>query len=308
MRAKSLLIAVSIGSLVPLACKATIKQDANSGKDYRSKGAKKIKIEDNEGRSKRDVVTYPGGDRVDWKEFEIAKDQPPGELTIRVKHTPPRPGLDVAFDVYDEYFDRVGRAKPKGGKRSKKVVVDNARPGKYYVMVYAPERGDAGKYRVRVRFKPGKVKEEEPEPGPEVYPDPPKLAAVPEPEPEAEKIPCPNDPTKFQPDCPGPKVPCPDDPTKFEPDCPVKVVKPIPCRIVNYKISASGGVVVICDKGTKHGVDKGWKGQLVDRSGNAVGGGVFTVTRVTSNQATGKVRLSVDQVKANSRAILTPNQ
>lgn len=302
------MIAVSLSGLVAAGCKATISQKANSGKDYRSKGAKKIKIEDNEGRSKRDVVTYPGGDRVDWKYFEIPEG-PRGKLEVRVKHTPPRPGLDVAFNVYDEYFERVGRAKPKAEKRRKKVVIENARPGKYYVQVYAPGRGDAGKYRVRVRFKPGSGGgDDEPEPGPEVFPDPPKLAAVPEPEPEPEKVPCPNDPTKFQPDCPGPKVPCPDDPTKFEPDCPVKEVKPIRARVVNYKISASGGVVVICDKGKKHGVSKGWKGQIVDRSGNAVQGGVFTITRVTSRQSTGKVRLSIDQVKANNRAILKPNQ
>lgn len=298
------MIATAVGSLALVGCKTTISQKANSGKDYRYKGAKKIELDDDgEGRSKRDVVTYPGGDRVDWKEFEIPSH---GELRIRVKHRPPRPGLDVAFNVYDEYFDRVGRAKSKPGDRTKKVKIEDARPGKYYVQVYAPRRGDAGKYRVRVRFKPKAVAAKEPEPGPEAFPDPPKLPAVPEPEEPVEKVPCPNDPTKFQPDCPGPKVPCPDDPTKFEPDCPVKEVKPVRARIVNYKISASSGTVVIVDKGKKNGVAKGWKGQLISRSGSPVPGGSFTITRVTSRQSTGKVRLTVDQVKANSRVLLSP--
>jgi hypothetical protein len=303
MRGKSLLIATAVGSLVLAACKATISQKANSGKDYRYKGAKTIKLDDDgEGRSKRDVVTYPGGDREDWKVFEVPEGAR-GELEVRIKHRPPRPDLDVAFNVYDEYFERVGRAKPKPGDRTKKVTIEDARAGKYYVQVYAPRRIDAGKYRVRVRFKPKAIAGKDPEPGPEAFPDPPKLPAVPEP---VEKVPCPDDPTKFQPDCPGPKVPCPNDPTKFEPDCPVEVVKSISCRIRNYKISASSGTVVICDKGTKHGVAKGWKGQLMTRSGSPLPGGTFTVTRVTSRESTGKVRLTVDQVKSSGRVLLSP--
>ena len=308
MRGNSLLIATAIGALSLAGCKTTISQKASSGKDYRYKGAKEIKLDDDlEGRSRRDVVTYPGGDREDWKFFVIPEGQR-GELEVRVKHRPPRPDLDVAFNVYDEFFERVGRAKPKPGDRTKKVTIEDARAGKYYVQVYAPRRMDAGKYRVRIRFKPKAVAAKEPEPGPEAFPDPPKLPAVPEPEETPEKVPCPNDPTRFQPDCaPVAKVPCPNDPTKFEPDCPaVEDVKPVQARILDYKISASQGTVIVVDKGKKHGVDRGWKGQLLSRSGGPVPGGAFTVTRVTSRQSTGKVRLTVDQVKAAGRVLLSP--
>lgn len=297
--------AAAVASLGLAGCKTTISQKANSGKDYRYKGAKTIELDDDgEGRSRRDIVTYPGGDREDWKVFELPEGTQ-GELEIRVKHRPPRPKLDVAFNVYDEYFERVGRAKPEPGDRTKKVTIENARAGKYYVQVYAPRRIDAGSYRVRVRYKAKAVAGPTPEPGPEAFPDPPKLPAVPEPEEAPEKVPCPNDPTKFQPDCPAPKVACANDPTRFEPDCGVEV-KPIACRLMDYKISASSGTIVVCNKGKKHGVAKGWKGQLVTRSGSPVSGGAFTVTRLTSRQSTGKVRLTIDQVKANPRAILSP--
>jgi hypothetical protein len=298
-------IAVSVGALALSGCKSTIDQDVNSGKDYRSKGAKEIKLEGGEGRSSRDVVTYPGGDRVDWKVFEIPEGSS-GDLEIRVKHRPPRPGLDVAFDVYDAYFERIGRAKPKANKRSKRVSIEGVKSGKYYVQVYAPDRGDAGRYRVRVRFKPrGGGGGGPPEPTATEFPDPPSLAAVPDVEPPPEKVPCPDDPTRFQPDCPAPKVPCADDPTRFEPDCPDNRPKPLTARVVDFKI-APDGVVVVCDKGTKNRVDRGWKGQLLDRSGNPIPGGSFVVTRVTTRQASGKVRLSLDQAKANKGVRLSP--
>ena len=68
-----------------------------------------------------------------------------GTLKIRISWKTPRPELDLAFDVYDQYFHRIARARPApgSGKRSKKVTIKDATAGKYYLLVYAPERGDA---------------------------------------------------------------------------------------------------------------------------------------------------------------------
>src|SRR5690606_28748292 len=98
-----------------------------------------IQLEDGEGRS-RDIVTYPGGDRIDWKVLELPEGKK-GQLRVKVSYKPARPGMDIAFVVYDEWFEPVGRTKAgnrKNKKRtsgSKTVRVNNAR-GKYYVQVY----------------------------------------------------------------------------------------------------------------------------------------------------------------------------
>jgi hypothetical protein len=143
-------------------------------------------LENGEARS-TGIVTYPGGDRVDWKVIELPEKQQ-GVLDVKLQWIPPRPGLQLAFDIFDEWGHQVTQSKKQGkhGRKSRSTgrirtaSLDNAR-GKYYIRVYAVERGDAGKYRVTAEFK-----EQE---GPMAIdltkveiPEPPKLAAVPEPE------------------------------------------------------------------------------------------------------------------------------
>src|SRR5688572_30089275 len=73
-------------------CPRNVDGGAHSSKDIRYKGAKRIKLEDNEGRSRKDIVTYPGGDRVDWKAFEIGPPQPDDEKKKeKEKDAPPAP-------------------------------------------------------------------------------------------------------------------------------------------------------------------------------------------------------------------------
>ncbi len=293
-------------------CAQNISQKLNSGKDYRAKGAKKVRFrDDGRWRSSRDVVTYPGGDRVDWKVIEIPEETPPGTLTIKVKFDLPRPGLDLAFDVFDSYYARIGRAKKSTGDdlreqemfgNTKRVTIKNAGPGRYYVMIYAPRRTDAARYRVEAKLIAQKTSTE-----PEALanlPDPPTLAAIPE---AVVPVPCPNDPSRMQPDCaekPEP-VPCPNDPSRMQPDCDVEV-KPLKGRIVDFTISARGGIVIKIDRGKKHGVTKGWTGQVTSKSGDPIDGGEFRIFRVTTQESQGKVRLSVDQIRANQRVRISP--
>lgn len=301
MRGK-ITLAVGASALAITGCLTNVDPRASSGKDFHPKDAKPIEIENGEGRSKRDIVTYPGGDRVDWKVFEIPEGAR-GRLRVKLKFRPPRPGADVAFNLYDGYFGRVARVKPsKDGKRTKKVQVDGARPGKYYLQIYAPRRDDAGTYQVTVQWKESKVAQSTggDEPIGEI-PDPPTLPAVPEPQPET-----PEDGKDDGNGQPQPQ-PCPNDPTRMQPDCEEVAAKPVSGRIVNYKVSAAGGVMVYIDRGKRVGVAKGWKGEVLDSAGNPVEGGSFKVTRVTSRESRGKVRLSVDQVKANRRVRLSPD-
>ncbi|HVV87602.1 MAG TPA: hypothetical protein VHE35_31390 [Kofleriaceae bacterium] len=162
------------------ACPKNVPQDLKSGEDAKPKGAKPITLDNNEGTAKG-IVTYPGGDRVDWKVLELPKDAT-GQLTLKLKWTPPRPGLDLSFDVLNEWNREVASAKPNKRKHSRKttkqVTVDGAK-GKYYIAIYASERGDAGKYTLSASFAPNAVDTFDWLTVP--ISDPPKLPAVPEP-------------------------------------------------------------------------------------------------------------------------------
>jgi hypothetical protein len=279
-------LAAALSMALSIGCAKNVAQDSNSGKDYRNRGAKKIKIEAGEGRSRKDVVTYPGGDRIDWKVFEIPEGKP-GTLKIRLRWSPPRPDLDLSFDVFDQYLQRIARAKPTpgSGKRMKKVTIKDAGPGKYYVQVYASERSDAGTYRVRVEFKEGtEVAAVE---TPSEVPDPPTLPAIPEAVEE-----------------PPPTTPPPTTPTP--PVEPTPTAQPVRARVSKFEVSGGGTLVITIDKGKNAGVEAGWKGQVLGGSGQPVRGGDFTVSKVTGSEAQGKISLSVDQIKTNNKVILTP--
>jgi len=180
MLGKSGSAAFGFAILVAMSCAHNVQQDKASGPDGKVKGAKELRLENGEAKA-NGIVTYPGGDRVDWKVIELP-DKKVGTLDIKLQWTPPRPGLQLAFDVFDEWNTPIVQSKKVGKKRSKSRVrtaaVTSAK-GKYFIRVYAMNRGDAGKYKLTVDFK-----EEE---GPMTVqwdkvevPEPPKLAAIPE--------------------------------------------------------------------------------------------------------------------------------
>ncbi|HEU4731089.1 MAG TPA: hypothetical protein VFT22_24515, partial [Kofleriaceae bacterium] len=164
-----------------LSCAHNVAQDSATGNDGKEKGAKTITLENGEGRASG-VVTYPGGDRADWKLIELPEKKK-GTLNLKLSWTPPRPGLQLAFDVFDEWNQPVVQSKKTSKKRSQSRIrtasVEDAK-GKYYVRVYAVGRGDAGKYRLTAEFAEaiaGPILD----PSKLDIPDPPKLPAVPEP-------------------------------------------------------------------------------------------------------------------------------
>jgi hypothetical protein len=335
---------VCAGLALLVGCAHNVAQDKATGADGKPKGAKKVTLEQNEGKT-TGIVTYPGGDRVDWRLVELPEGKR-GTLDLRLKWTPARPGLDLAFDVYDEYGTKVGGVKPrKGGKKgAKKTSIANAR-GKYLVQVYASQRGDAGKYTLNVAFQeelgidPSKLE----------IPDPPKLPAVPDaPIPCDEtsfdkknpacKLVCPSPPDMAWPACSG-KCPtpadinipachatmaCPNppdrrvksclplfppcDPAKRDPgnpNCDNFKRPPVTARIINVQVTGSGEAIITVNRGSEKGVAEGWKGQVVGSSGQAVNGGGFTVIRVTKREAVGKVRLTTDQLNQNPNVVLS---
>ena len=185
------------------ACPKIVKQDSATGPDGKEKGAKPIVLDDSGEGIAKGIVTYPGGDRVDWKSIELPKDQR-GTLSLTLTWVPPRPGLQLAFDVFDPNGKQVASAK--GGKRSSKrsrdTAIDNA-SGKFFVRIYAVGRGDAGSYTFKANFEQGVGAVAD-------IPDPPRLPAVPEAE-----VPC--DPTQFDKQNPACKAVCP---TPMDPSWP----------------------------------------------------------------------------------------
>jgi hypothetical protein len=162
---------------IAASCAHVVSQDKATGADGKLKGAKEIKLENNEGRTSG-IVTYPGGDRVDWKTFELPANAS-GSLEFTLKWMPPRPGLQLGFDVFDAWNFPVLSSKGKKGSNSRvrRGKIDNAK-GKYSIRVYALGRGDAGKYKLNLTFGEGaaavafdlsKIS----------IPDPPRLTAIP---------------------------------------------------------------------------------------------------------------------------------
>jgi hypothetical protein len=291
---QSTTLALVMTAALAAGCAKNVPQDSNSGKDQRAKGAKTIKLEDGEGRV-RDIVTYPGGDRVDWKMVQLPEGEM-GRLDIQATFKGARPGMDVAFNVYDEWFDRVGQAKP--GKDKKRVKIQNAR-GKYYVEVYAPRRSDAVKYSLRVRFKKNEpLKQLADADLLAQIDDPPALPSIPQ-----VAVPDPNAPGPGVGPGIGPVGPQPDpDPVETRP-----TVSSVAAKVVKVQVATGGGVIVTLNRGSNAGVDRGWSGNVLQGSGNSfLDGGEFKIIKVTKGESVAKIKLTLDQVKANPRVLLTP--
>jgi len=170
---------LGLAILLVLSCAHSVPQDKATGTDGKNKGAKPLTLENGEAKASG-IVTYPGGDRVDWKVVELP-DKQRGILDVKLQWTPPRPGLQLGFDVFDEWNHQVTQSKKPRGKSKSRVrtaSVDGAK-GKYFIRVYAVGRGDAGKYKLTVEYKE--------QSGPMAIdltkveiPEPPKLAAIPE--------------------------------------------------------------------------------------------------------------------------------
>lgn len=265
-------------------CLKNVGQHSQSGTDAKKKGAKEIVIEENEGQS-RDIVTYPGGDRVDWKFFTIPDGQT-GKLKIKVKWKPARSGMDVAFNVYDEFAHRVAEAKPsKRPPRSKTVKLSGA-SGKYYVQIYAPRRSDAAEYIVNIEFAEGGPKTVGAEKLIARIADPPDLPAIPEADGTAGAI--------------DPKTGLPVG-TGEAPQGPVLA------KVVRSQQSRDGGVSITLNRGTRDGVKEGWSGTLLrGKSQSSLQGGRFKIIRAGAAESYANVSLTVDQVRQNNRAKISP--
>ncbi len=321
---------VIAGVLAAVGCAHNVSQDKATGPDGRVNGAKRMVLENGEARTSG-IVTYPGGDRVDWKMMEIPADKR-GGLHLTLQWQAPRPGLQLAFDVFDEWNTRVAISKDVDSGRTVRTKIgkiDNAK-GKYFIRVYAPTRGDAGKYRLTAELKPSELPLFDPlklE-----VPDPPKLAAVPDamlpcdefqfdPKNPACRSVCPNPPDLNLASCQA-TMPCPNPPdrrvkacTKDNwPPCDMKAPDPqnpncggpLTVRVIKNDVQG-GELIITIGGGSGVGIQKDWHAVILrGDSDRPLSGGEVTVVRVDKTFTVGKVKLTTDQIKENPRVRLSP--
>jgi hypothetical protein len=324
---------------VLLGCATNVKQHSRTGPDGRVKGAVKIPLDDEGEGTARGIVTYPGGDRVDWKVFELPK---AGDVEVVLKWTSPRPNLDLSMNILDEAFHVLKRLKPADGVKQRKTAeLTRLQPGKYYVQIFASNRGDAGEYQVDVKWSPSRATAA-PLVNAEPIPNPPRLPAVPgvvaaagggggggnaipAGQPGSKENPCqmgqacPAGALFLNPQCleagglpQG--APCPPR-AAINPNCPEAgpLMPDTPCpmqrrpaRILERKISGQD-VVITLDKGQKQGITKGWTGVIYSgKTGTKLlSGGEFTIFEVTESESYGKLRkLTLDDLGVNYRVEL----
>ena len=269
-------------------CAHTVPQDRATGPDGRPAGAQKLAVTDQQSIKTRGIVTYPGGDRVDWKRVELPAGKH-GTLDLDLTWKPPRPGLKVAFDVFDAWNQPV-LEHASSGRRHRSMSIANA-SGAYLVRVYAPTRGDAGSYTLAAAFS---AAPELHEPSLIDIPDPPKLPAVPV-DPDLSIAPAP----------PAPPTP----PIAPQPPAPVTPPPPPPAPIVSRIVKADlvgGAMLVTIAGGTERGIEHTWHGTVLTDAGTPLPGGTLTIVRVTKTQTFAKVLLSLDELGPNLSVRLEP--
>jgi len=327
--------------VVAAGCAHNVNQDAASGPDAKISGAKKLKIAESKLRE-TGIVTYPGGDRVDWKAIELPTGKH-GRLDVTLTYTTPRPGLHVSFDLFDRYQSPVDDKLYKTERRTRTAsLVDVS--DKVFVRVYAPRRGDAGKYTLEAKFT------EAPPPfewSKLSVPPPPPLAELeklcdtfdPNVKACADVCPasgapphwkaCDKQPCNGRDDpeikscadtmaCNGRTDPrikscaaamaCPAVPDPRIADCNKPIPTPDPVFVKILKADVVGGEAVIqIPVGTNQKVDKTWTGTLLQGSSNTpLANGEITIFRVEQKLTVAKVKLPYDVVQRNLNVRLQP--
>jgi hypothetical protein len=306
---------IAIASALAIAaCANNVPQDRSTGPDGKQKGAKPITLVEGEALVKG-VVTYPGGDRVDWKVLELP-DGKKGRLDLSMKWATPRPGLQLGFDVFDQWGGTVANAKGSKG-RVREASVTEAK-GKYFVRVYAKGRGDAGSYKLAVAFKETSGASV-PDPLKMDIPQPPRLPSIPglpcetfdARDPECKSVcPLPNSPA------PPNWKPCidaglqqpPVGPTPPPPPPPLPPpAKPIAARVISVNVQGDN-IIVTIPAGSEQGVDKTWTGQVMrgDTKQPLVGARV-EIIRVDKQRTVARVvGVTVDIITSNPNVVIQP--
>jgi hypothetical protein len=132
-----------------------VAQDAHTGPDGESTGAEVMTLKRGEARSGGEV-SFPGGDRVDWKYVELPRSHALDRAGANV-HFEWRGSADLSFVVYDDAGNVVGDGGPEfiqheGGRRTRSAGIDVTGP--VFLEVYATGVMDGGSYEIALYYHP----------------------------------------------------------------------------------------------------------------------------------------------------------
>lgn len=237
-----------------------------------------------------DSISYPNRQRARWYAVDL-----PGwgglEVQLTVASLIDDTDVDVAFEIMNEGYETIERAdrdEDDAGDDQKVRRIDSLAPGRYYIHVWAQNRMDEADYTLQVVYFGGEEKYESDFPASVAY-----VGALPD-------IPAVDD----APSRPPRRSPPRKRPTKRDPD-PEPQTKTVRARIA--AITAQGGRTQIrIDRGSTQGVEIGWKGAVIDRSGKSISGGSFQITRVTASESFATVSAKADAVTAAKWVRLSP--
>lgn len=259
-------------------------------------------------------LSYPKRQRARWfaltlpraGEIEISMTYAPlGEVVNELDEDDP---FDLGFEVYDESFRVLTRADQQeddAGERKKRRTLYELPRGKYYIHVYLQRRLDEVEYSLRLQFKRADVDIASTDfPKNVAFVDP--LARIP----ETDDAPRPEPPR-----CRGSK--CGKTPRRDPPER-TEAAKPsgegsvvsvpaggLRARIIGVR-AGSGGTRITINRGTAHGVAKGWRGRIVTRDSKSIPNGSFTIDVVKAQESQATVNTTPDTATSAANAIIQP--
>lgn len=272
-----LAVAVAMASVAGAGCAKKIPlHDGYRGPDDKPwTEAVEIELDDGEGEIEG-RVSYPDRRRAEWYAVKLGS---PRKLSVELSETAfdeaALEAVDVAFEVLDPRFEVLVRADAEAkdaGKSEKKRSVKAKQAGTYLIHVYVQERTGEMTYKLEVDTEdlPAEVASTFPDNVAFVN----ALAKVPEVD---------DAPKERRPRRPRPQK-------DKEPE-----VSTLRGRIAGIQARA-GKTMIRIDRGSRHGVAKGWKGAVTDRAGNAIANGSFSVQRVTDRESFATVNAAADAV------------
>jgi hypothetical protein len=325
-----------------LGCAHPLSQDAATGPDGWPTGAVPIALVRGSNAATgvgSGTVSYPAGDRVDWKRIDLPLHQV-GTLALVLTWQTTRGADRLGFDVFDSWGAPVvtrggdGSAEPTDlTTRTQTGRIDRAR-GSYLVRVYAVDRHDAGDYQLAVEFAPT-----DPgfDPAALAVPEPPRLPDVPIEPTCDDRAYDPANPACAN-KCPTPAdvriaacqatMPCPSPPDRRvaacapsawpacdlahrdrgNPNCDHAHVPPVVARIIRTDLrSGDSDLFVTIGAGKQQGLSLRWTARVVHGDDQApLPNGAITLVRIDDKVTFGKVKLTSDQLPRDARVELQP--
>lgn len=259
-------------------------------------------------------LSYPKRQRARWFVLNLPR---AGEIDISLQYAPlgevaneldEEDPFDLAFEVYDENFRVLTRADQQeddAGERKKRRTLYELPRGKYYIHVYLQRRLDEVEYSFRLQFKRADVDI--------ASTDFPKNVAFVDP---LARIPETDDAPRPEPRCRGSKCGKPSTPRRDpdrQPEQPAAnegSVVAVPAgglrgRIIGVR-AGSGGTRITINRGTAHGVAKGWRGRIVTKDSKSIPNGSFTIDVVKAQECQATVNTTPDTATSAANAIIQP--